>query len=71
MTRTMKKILRFNKYRRINHAGITVSRPRRGRIELGTPEAPNSIGTFDNAVDAWKAIDAIDLAEVEAEQVAA
>ena len=71
MTRTMNKILRLSKHRRITHGGISVSRHRRGRIELGTPEAPSSIGTFDNAVDAWKAIDAIDLAEVEAERAAA
>ena len=66
----LNRILRLTTYRRVDHAGITVSR-RKGRIELGSENAPDSIGTFDSAVDAWKAIDAIDLAEVDAERAAA
>jgi hypothetical protein len=67
----LSKVFPFSRNKRVTHAGITVSRSRKGRIELGTPQDPDSIGTFDNAVDAWKAIDAIDLAEVEAERLAA
>jgi len=66
----LSRVIPFRRTKRVDHAGITVSR-RKGRIELGTHDAPNSIGTFDNAVDAWKAIDAIDLAEVDAERAAA
>ena len=67
----LSRVFQFSRSKRVTHAGITVSRSRKGRIELGTENAPDSIGTFDSAVDAWKAIDAIDLAEADAERAAA
>ena len=60
----------FNPYRRVSHAGITVRRALSGEIQIGTADQPNSIGSFDDPVDAWKALDAIDLAEVESERAA-
>lgn len=57
----------YRKHRLLaNSPGIALRRSRSGQFLLGTAGSPDNIGSFDSAAEAWKALDAVDLAEVDA-----
>lgn len=62
------KVIR-NKFKirpHVTGGGLALARTPAGKVVLGVPGAPESIGTYDDVVDAWKALDEIDLHEVDA-----
>lgn len=69
----MRQIQRIYSNHRLlaNSPGVALRRTSSGKWVLGTPDAPDAIGTFDDVTDAWKALDAIDLAELDSNYASA